>query len=39
LLEDPDAISAARADWKQRMDGKKYFSFIPSGQEPPKQIR
>lgn len=39
LLEDPDAIAAARADWKQRMDGKNYFTFIPNGQEPPKQIR
>ncbi|MDA1049550.1 MAG: amidohydrolase [Planctomycetota bacterium] len=39
LLEDPDAVAAARADWKQRMDGKKYFTFIPNGQEPPKQIR
>ena len=39
LLEDPDAIAAARADWKERMDGKNYFTFIPDGQEPPKQIR
>ena len=39
LLQDPEAISAARADWKQRMDGKKYFSFIPNGQKPPKEIR
>jgi len=39
LLEDPDAIAAARADWTQHMEGKKYFTFIPNGQEPPKQIR
>jgi aminobenzoyl-glutamate utilization protein B len=39
LLEDPDAIAAARADWKERMDGKNYFTFIPNGQEPPRQIR
>lgn len=39
LLEDPDPIAAARADWKERMEGKKYFTFIPDGQEPPKQIR
>jgi aminobenzoyl-glutamate utilization protein B len=39
LLEDPKLIAAARADWEQRMEGKKYFSFIPEGQRPPKQIR
>lgn len=39
LLEGPDAIAAARADWQQRMEGKKYFSFIPDGQAPPKEIR
>lgn len=39
LFEKPELIAAARADWAQRMDGKKYFSFIPDGQEPPKQIR
>ncbi|MBC8354719.1 MAG: amidohydrolase [Planctomycetes bacterium] len=39
LLQNPDAIAAAQADWKQRMEGKKYFSFIPRGQQPPKQIR
>ncbi len=39
LLQDPDAIAAARGDWQQRMDGKKYFSFIPDGQAPPKEIR
>ena len=39
LLEDHDAIAAARADWEQRMNGKKYFTFIPDGQAPPKQIR
>ena len=39
LLQQPDVIVAARADWEQRMKGKKYFSFIPEGQSPPKQIR
>lgn len=39
LFEDPKLIAAARADWEQRMLGRKYFSFIPDGQRPPKQIR
>jgi len=39
LFGNPKLIAAARADWQQRMKGKKYFSFIPEGQRPPKQIR
>ena len=39
LLEDPKLVAAARADWEQRMKGRKYFSFIPKGQKPPKSIR
>jgi aminobenzoyl-glutamate utilization protein B len=39
LLQSPDAVAAARADWDQRMEGRKYFTFIPDGQMPPKQIR
>lgn len=39
LLEDPKLVAAARADWKERMKDRKYFSFIPEGQKPPKSIR
>ncbi len=39
LFENPDLIAAAREDWKKRMDGKEYFSFIPAGQRPPEKIR
>ena len=38
-IEDPKLIAAARADWQQRMEGRKYFTFIPDGQRPPEQIR
>jgi aminobenzoyl-glutamate utilization protein B len=39
LFENPELVAAARADWKERMTGRKYFSFIPDGQKPPRQIR
>lgn len=39
LIEDPKLIAAARADWQQRMQVRNYFTFIPDGQQPPKQIR
>lgn len=39
LLEKPDLVAAARADWLQRMKGRKYFSFIPEGQKAPAKIR
>lgn len=39
LMEDPRLIAAARADFDQRMKDKKYFSFIPEGQEVPQKIR
>jgi aminobenzoyl-glutamate utilization protein B len=39
LLENPRLITSARAEWKQRMKDRKYFSFIPDGQKPPKKIR
>jgi hypothetical protein len=34
-----ELIAAARSDWQTRMKDKKYFSFIPDGQQPPKKIR
>ena len=39
LLEDPAHIAAARGDWQRRMKDRKYFSFIPKGQAPPRRIR
>jgi aminobenzoyl-glutamate utilization protein B len=39
LLEDPQLLAAARADFQQRMQGREYFSFIPKGQKPPQKIR
>ena len=39
LYEDPQLLAAARSDWQQRMESRKYFSFIPDGQSPPKAIR
>jgi aminobenzoyl-glutamate utilization protein B len=39
LLEKPELVAAARADWQERMKGRKYFSFIPEGQKAPAKIR
>ncbi len=39
LLEKPELVAAARADWEQKMEGRKYISFIPDGQKPPQKIR
>ena len=39
LIEDPQLITAARADFDQRTKGRKYSSLIPKGQKPPAKIR
>ena len=39
LLEDPPALAAAKQDFKQRMEKRKYVSLIPAGQKAPKSIR
>jgi aminobenzoyl-glutamate utilization protein B len=39
LLEDKNLLTAARADWKKRMEGRKYVSLIPEGQKAPAAIR
>ena len=39
LLEDPDLVKAAKADWKERMADRKYTTLIPKGQKPPVKIR
>ncbi len=39
LLEQPQWVAAAKEDFQRRMKGRKYFSFVPKGQKPPKKIR
>jgi aminobenzoyl-glutamate utilization protein B len=39
LLEEPDLVEAAKADWQERTKDREYFSFIPEGQAPPAKIR
>jgi len=39
LMENPGHLKAAREEFDRRMKGKKYFSFIPEGQQAPKSIR
>lgn len=39
LIEQPRLIAAAKADWSERMKGRKYISFIPEGQQAPQSIR
>ena len=39
LFEKPQLVREARADWKQRMEGRKYTTLIPKGQKPPLKIR
>jgi aminobenzoyl-glutamate utilization protein B len=39
LLEDPEAVAAARADWERRMKNRKYTTLVPEGQKAPVKIR
>ena len=39
LMENPELVAAARTDWKERVKGRKYFTFIPKGQKVPARIR
>jgi aminobenzoyl-glutamate utilization protein B len=39
LLEKPELVTAVREDWKKRIEGRQYFSFIPQGQKAPAKIR
>lgn len=39
LLEHPDLITAAKADFDQRMKDREYTTLIPEGQKPPVRIR
>jgi aminobenzoyl-glutamate utilization protein B len=39
LLEKPERVAAAQADFQDRMKKREYFSFIPEGQTAPAKIR
>lgn len=39
LLQHPEIIAAAKADFATRMKDKPYTSLLPSGQKPPAKIR
>jgi aminobenzoyl-glutamate utilization protein B len=39
LLQDPQLLKEARADYAKRMDGRKYTTTIPQGQLAPKTTR
>jgi aminobenzoyl-glutamate utilization protein B len=39
LFENPEAIAAAKADWKSRMKERTYTTLIPKGQKAPVTIR
>lgn len=39
LLEQPEAVAAAKADWQERMKDRKYTTLIPKGQKAPTKIR
>ncbi len=39
LFEEPRWIAAAKQDFARRTQGRKYFSFVPKGQKPPRRIR
>jgi aminobenzoyl-glutamate utilization protein B len=39
LLQDAEALEAARADFKERMKGRAYTTKVPKGQRAPRTIR
>ena len=39
LLQDPQAVKDAKADFQERMKDRKYGTIIPKGQKAPKSIR
>src|SRR5262249_39537691 len=39
LMQDPVALKDAKADFQERMKGRKYTTVIPKGQKAPKSIR
>lgn len=39
LMESPELVNEAKADFDQRMSKRKYITLIPKGQKPPVKIR
>ena len=39
LREKTELVSAAKADWQERMKGRTYSSLVPMGQAAPERIR
>ena len=39
LLQDPQVLKEASADFRERMKQRKYTTRVPKGQKPPKSIR
>lgn len=39
LLERPEVVTAAKADFEERMRERAYTTLVPAGQMPPKKIR
>lgn len=39
LLEDPKTLAAAKLEFAERMENRKYVTLIPAGQKAPKSIR
>jgi aminobenzoyl-glutamate utilization protein B len=39
LLEQPEQVAQAKADFAERMKNRKYTTVIPKGQRPPEKIR
>lgn len=39
LLENPEYVAEAKADWQRRMKDRKYTTLIPKGQKAPAKIR
>lgn len=39
LLQDPQTLKEAKADWQERMKDRPYTTKIPEGQKAPKTIR
>ena len=39
MLQDPQVLKDARADFQERMKDRKYTTLIPKGQKAPRSIR
>jgi aminobenzoyl-glutamate utilization protein B len=39
LLQDEKAVRDAKADWRERLQGRKYTTRVPKGQKAPRKVR